>query len=446
MATVPSLMRHNKLAMFRHYFPLTNDIFPRKSHNLSAGHSNPGQDVVSNRSSGPHQLLDEMLKRDVESATPNEYTFGTVIHSSVLLEDLHLGRQIHAYAKKISLSSNVFVGSAMLDLYVKLSNIYDALRAFQDIHEPNVVSYATLIHGYIKEGRFDEAGVVFRSMPERNVVSWNTMISGCSQSGKNEEAVNFFVEMLRDGVVPSQSTYPCAIIAAANVGALGIGRSIQASAVKFLVSWNAVICGYAQNGLGNGAILMYEKMKLTGIQPNSITLLGLLLACNHVGLIDEGFKYFNQARYEDPSLLKSEHYACMIDLLSRSGRFQEAERFLHHLPFDPGVGFWKACLEDVRKMAECIGHKAEDEGERIKQDTRQQLDRNQKQVSGGAGVPRGSTTKKKPERPRKKESNHETGKDSVVRGYFRSGSGQVITYGRGTNARILWDSCPSSMS
>ncbi|KAL2250550.1 pentatricopeptide repeat-containing protein At5g42450, mitochondrial isoform X1 [Sesamum indicum] len=408
MAAVPNSIRQNKLVMFGHYFPLTNNIFPRSSHNLSAGHSEPGQDVVLDGSFGPHQLLDEMLKRDVESATslighfakqnqhrqailcflrmlflditPNEYTFGTVIHSSVVLEDLHLGRQIHSYAKKISLSSNVFVGSSVLDLYVKLSNINDALRAFQDIHEPNVVSYTTLIRGYIKQGRFDEAGGVFRSMPERNVVSWNTMISGCSQSGKNEEAVNYFVEMLRDSVVPSQSTYPCAVIAAANVGALGIGRSMHASAIKFLgelslflanslisfyakcgsmedslltfnkmrerniVSWNAVICGHAQNGLGKDAIEMYEKMKVKGIQPNSITLLGLLLACNHVGLIDEGYKYFNQARYEDPSLLKSEHYACMIDLLSRSGRFQEAERFLHDLPFDPGVGFWKALL------------------------------------------------------------------------------------------------------
>ncbi|KAK4419117.1 Pentatricopeptide repeat-containing protein, mitochondrial [Sesamum alatum] len=152
--------------MFRHYFSLTNNVLLRKSHDLPAGHSNPGRNVVLDRSSGPHQLLDEMLKRDVESATslighfakqnqhreaivcflrmlfldirPNEYTFGTVIHSSVVLEDLHLGRQIHSCAKKISLSSNVFVGSAMLDLYVKLGHIDDALRAFQDIHEPNV--------------------------------------------------------------------------------------------------------------------------------------------------------------------------------------------------------------------------------------------------------------------------------------------------------------------
>lgn len=408
MAVVPNLARQNRLAIFRQYFLQTNYIFPRKSHNLPARHFNPPQETVLELNSDAHQLLDALPKRDVKSATaligqfakqnqhreaivcflrmllldikPNEYTFGTVIHSSVVLKDLHVGKQIQSYATKVCLNSNVFAGSAFLDLYVKLSNIDDAVRAFQDINEPNVFSYATLIRAYTKEGRFAEAGVIFRSMPERNVISWNTMISGCSQSGKNEEAVNLFIEMLREGVTPIQSTYPCAIIAAANIGSLGLGRSIHACAVKFLgelglflanslislyakcgsmedsllvfskmrernvVSWNAVICGYAQNGQGNGAIEMYQKMKLSGIQPNSVTLLGLLLACNHAGLIDEGYKYFNQARYEDPTLLKAEHYACMIDLLSRSGRFQEAERFLRDLPFDPGVGFWKALL------------------------------------------------------------------------------------------------------
>ncbi|PIN15067.1 hypothetical protein CDL12_12298 [Handroanthus impetiginosus] len=410
MALAPSLAWQDKLAMFRHYLPLSNNILPRRPYNQSAKlfHLNPTTDIVSNLNSGAHHLLDKIPKGNVESATalishfsrqnqhreavacfstmllldirPNEYTFGTVLHSSIALKDLHLGKQMHSYAKKIGLSPNVFVGSAILDLYVKLSNTGDAVRAFNDIHEPNVVSYATLLRGYIREGWFDEAVVFFRSMPEKNVVSWNTMISGCSQTGKNEEAVNFLVEMLREGVIPSESTFPCAIIAAANVGALGIGRSIHACAVKFLgnlclflanslisfyakcgsmeeslfifnkmrerniVSWNAMICGYAQNGEGNGAIEIYEKMTEEGIQPNSVTFLGLLLACTHVGLVNEGYKYFNKVRYEDPSLLKPEHYACMIDLLSRSGRFHEAQRFLQDLPFDPGVGFWKALL------------------------------------------------------------------------------------------------------
>ncbi|XP_059646990.1 pentatricopeptide repeat-containing protein At5g42450, mitochondrial [Cornus florida] len=311
---------------------------------------------------------------------PNEFTFGTTIHLSTAAKDLNLGKQLHACATKFGLTSNVFVGSAVLDLYSKLSTIEEARRALEDTHEPNVVSYTGLISGYLKKEMFDDALELFRTMPERNVVSWNAMIGGYSQSGHNEEAVNLFIEMLREGLLPSQSSFPCAISAAANIAALGKGRSLHACAIKVLgkldmfvgnslvsfyakcgnmedsllvfrrlqernvVSWNALICGYAQNGRGKEAIDFFQKMQFSGLRPNSVTLLGLLLACNHVGLVDVGYSYFNQMRLKNPNMLKPEHYACMVDLLSRSGRFQEAEKFICNLPFDPGIGFWKTLL------------------------------------------------------------------------------------------------------
>ncbi|XP_004305224.1 PREDICTED: pentatricopeptide repeat-containing protein At5g42450, mitochondrial-like [Fragaria vesca subsp. vesca] len=322
-------------------------------------------------------LFSRMLVLNIR---PNEYTFGTVIPSSTVLGDLSIGKQLHAFATKMGLHSNVFVGSAMLDLYAKLSIIQDARRAFEDTQKPNVVSYTTLICAYLKKEMLEDALELFKVMPERNVVSWNAMIGGYSQTGHNEEAVNLFIEMLRNGLVPSQSTFPCAIIAAANIAALGIGRSFHACAVKALgkfdvfisnslisfyakcgsmedsllvfnrlrgrniVSWNAVICGYAQNGKGEEAISFFEKMSVSECKPNSVTLLGLLWACNHAGLVDKGYSYFNQARTEEPGILKPEHYACMVDLLSRSGCFRQAKEFISDLPFEPGIGFWKALL------------------------------------------------------------------------------------------------------
>lgn len=312
---------------------------------------------------------------------PNEFTFGTVLHSSTVLGDVFVGRQLHACATKIGLGSHVFVGSALLDLYVKLSStMEEAQKAFEDTQHPNVVSYTTLICGYLKRRNFEDALQVFREMPERNIVSWNAMVGGCSQTGHNEEAVRFFIDMVREGFIPNESTFPCVISASANIAALGIGKSFHACAIKFLgklnafvgnslisfyakcgsmedsllmfdkhckrniVSWNAVICGYAQNGRGVEAISFFERMVSAGCKPNEITLLGLLWACNHAGLADEGYSYFNKARIESPSLLKPEHYACMVDMLARSGRFTEAESFLRSLPFDPGIGFWKALL------------------------------------------------------------------------------------------------------
>ncbi|CAK7341817.1 unnamed protein product [Dovyalis caffra] len=323
------------------------------------------------------QLFSRMLFLNI---TPNEFTFSTVIHSSTSLGDLNLGRQFHSCAMKIGLNSIVFVGSAVLDFYAKLGSIEEAQRAFEEIQNPNVVSYTTLIHGYLKKGGVEKAFKLFKQMPERNVVSWNAMIGGFSQMGQNEEAVNLFVEMIREGLVPSQSTFPCAIIAAANIAALEMGKSFHACAVKTLgefsvfvgnslisfyakcgsmedslrlfhelpersiVSWNAVICGFAQNGRGEDAVNFYERMRNASLRPNSVTLLGLLWACNHAGLVKRGYSYFDRARLENPSILKPKHYACMVDLLSRCGCFKEAREFLDDLPFKPGIGFWKALL------------------------------------------------------------------------------------------------------
>ncbi|KAJ0028751.1 hypothetical protein Pint_35494 [Pistacia integerrima] len=369
-------------------------------------------DMQSDKFSNARQLFDEVPDLNVVQATsiigrfnkqhqheeavylfssmllmtirPNQFTFGTIIHSSIALKDLNLGKQLHACATKMGLQSNVFVGSAMLDCYVKLGSIDEATRVFQDTHKPNVVSYTTMIRGFLKKDRVEDAVKLFQKMPERNIVSWNAMIGGFSQTGHNEEAVNLFVEMLREGYVPNHCTFPCALIAAANIAALGMGKSFHACAVKFLgkfdayvgnalisfyaksgsmedsllvfnklierniVSWNAVICGYAQNGRGEEAVEFFERMKVQCIRPNDVTILGLLWACNHAGLVDEGYSYFNQIRLEDPGMLKPEHYACMVDLLSRSGRFKEAEEFLCDLPFDPGIGFWKALLGGCR--------------------------------------------------------------------------------------------------
>ncbi|KAJ6382517.1 hypothetical protein OIU77_031043 [Salix suchowensis] len=161
----------------------------------------------------------------------------------------------------------------------------EAQRAFEDIQHPNIVSYTTLIHGYLKKGRFEEAFELFKQMPERNIVSWNAMIGGFSQMGQNEEAVNLFVEMIREGFVPDQYTFPCAIIAAANIAALEMGRSFHACAVKTLGELSVFV--------GNSLISFYAKC------------------------------------------------GSMEDSL-------QAQEFLRDLPFNPGVGFWKALLGGCR--------------------------------------------------------------------------------------------------
>lgn len=355
--------------------------------NVVSGTAAIGSFVKQNRHVEASHAFKRLLYLGIR---PNEFTFGTVIGSSTSMRDVKLGKQLHGFALRMGLSSNVFVGSAVLNCYVKLSTLIDARRSFDDTRDPNVVSITNLISGYLKRHDFEEALALFRAMPEKSVVTWNAVIGGFSQTGRNEEAVNTFVDMLREGCVvmhPNESTFPCLITAVSNIASHGGGKSIHACAIKFLgedfnvfvwnslvsfyskcgnmedsllafnkiqeqerniVSWNSMVWGYAHNGRGDEAIAMFERMiQETNLKPNSVTLLGVLFACNHAGLIREGYLYFNKAVNDyddDPNLLQPEHYACMVDMLSRSGRFKEAEELIKSMPLEPGIGFWKALL------------------------------------------------------------------------------------------------------
>ncbi|CAA6654898.1 unnamed protein product [Spirodela intermedia] len=337
--------------------------------------------------SGDHQLLEENLSRDVVSATavlsslgredrhgdamllfcrllrlglrPNQFTFGTTIHTATALRRADLGRQLHALATKMGLQCDVFVGSSLLDLYGKLGAVEEALEAFSAIANPNVVAHTALLAAFLKHRRLSAARRLFLGMPERNATSWNAMIGGCSKMGLNEESLLLFVEMCREGTRPNQSTFPSVLSTAGNAAHLGdpadvfVGNALISFYSKCgspedallvfrrlrrrnLVTWNAILCGHAQNGRGREALALYNTMREEeGYEPNEVTLLGVLSACSHAGLVDDG----------TPQMLRPEHYACMVDMLARHGRVAEAHRFMaEETPFRPGIGFWKAAL------------------------------------------------------------------------------------------------------
>jgi len=111
-----------------------------------------------------------------------------------------------------------------------------------------------------------------------------------------------------------------------------------------VVSWNAMIAGYAQHGFGNEALKMFEELQRTGVKPNEVTFIGILSACSHAGLVDEGLRYFN-SMYEDYCIApRAEHYACIIDLLGRAGRLEEAKEFVNKATCEPNSSMWGALL------------------------------------------------------------------------------------------------------
>lgn len=239
----------------------------------------------------------------------------------------------------------------------------------RDGYESLVYVQNSLVHMYASCGNADGAHKVFDLMCERDVVAWNTVINGFAVNGKPNEALILFQEMCEgdDRVSPDGFTMVSLLTACAEVGALALGRRIHVYMVKAglsannvhtsnalldlyakcgrvgeaqrvfgemgernVVSWTSLIVGLAVNGCGKEAIRIFEEefLKEKGMVPTEITFVGVLYACSHCGMVDEGFDYFRKMRDEYGIAPRMEHYGCMVDLLGRAGLVERAHRFI----------------------------------------------------------------------------------------------------------------------
>eukprot|EP01018_Ginkgo_biloba_P033235 Gb_08628 [translate_table: standard] len=276
--------------------------------------------------------------------------------------------------------------------YAQNGHADEALTLFHQMQlegvKPDVVSWTGIIAGLAQNGQGDEALRYFNQMElagvKPNVISWTAMIAGYTQSGNGEEALKFFRQMLLAGVKPNSVTIASLLPGCAYLAAVWQGRCIHGYIIRSgfesditvgsalvamhskcgsiedacqvfdkmsqrdVVSFNAMIAGYAMHGHGENALTLFYQMQEAGIKPDCITLTGVLSACSHAGLVDEGWRCFDhmsQVYHITPSM---EHYACMVDLFSRAGHLNEAESFINKMPVQPIASVWGALLGACR--------------------------------------------------------------------------------------------------
>lgn len=258
----------------------------------------------------------------------------------------------------------------LIDGYVKVGDMESARSLFDEMPERNVISWTSMIYGYCNNGDVLSARFLFDAMPEKNLVSWNAMIGGYCQNKQPHEALKLFRELQSSTVFePNEVTVVSILPAIATLGALELGewvhRFVQRKKLdaavnvctslvdmylkcgeiskarkvfseipkKETATWNALINGFAMNGLASEALEAFSEMQQEGIKPNDITMTGVLSACSHGGLVEEGKGQF-KAMIESGLSPKIEHYGCLVDLLGRAGCLDEAENLIKSMPFE----------------------------------------------------------------------------------------------------------------
>ncbi|CAI0452199.1 unnamed protein product [Linum tenue] len=277
-------------------------------------------------------------------------------------------------------TKNSISWNAMIAGYVKSKKMELAGELFVAMDCRNTSSWNTMITGYAQSGDIARARELFDEMPQRDSISWSALIAGYAQNGFSEEALQLFVEMERVGERLNRSSFTCALAACSDIAALELGKEVHGRLVKAgyhtgcfvgnsllamyckcgsideardafreiaerdVVSWNTMIHGYARHGFGQEALSIFESMKIEGIRPDEATMVGVLSACGHAGLIDKGTECFYSMTKVYGVAPNPVHYTCMIDLLGRAGRLKEAQDLVRNMPFKPDAAAWGALL------------------------------------------------------------------------------------------------------
>ncbi|XP_059655755.1 pentatricopeptide repeat-containing protein At2g03380, mitochondrial [Cornus florida] len=296
---------------------------------------------------------DEALKLFVDKKwlgiMPNCVTFASVLSACAQSGNLKLGMSIHGLGIKLCLEDTT-VTNALIDMYAKCHRIGNAYYLFD-------------------------------ALSDKDVIAWNSIISGYSQNGSAYEALNLFHQMRSEYLVPDAVTIVAVLSACASLCALRVGSSLHAYCMKEgllssniyvgtallnlyakcgdaksartvfdgmgeknTVTWSAMIGGYGMQGDSNGSLSLFNDMLEEKLKPNDVIFTTILSACSHTGMVGEGWRHFNLMCQQFNFVPSMKHYACMVDLLARAGRLEEAWAFIEMMPIQPNVSVFGAFL------------------------------------------------------------------------------------------------------
>ena len=298
------------------------------------------------------------FKMQFEGIPPNAITFICSLKACASIGALDKGKEIHMNIEKDGLvQQNIVVGNALIDMYAKC-------------------------------GSLAKAAEVFHVMPVRNIVTWSTIVAGYAQHGFGEEALHYLEQMKLEGITPDAVTYISSLKACASAGAIFKGQQIHAEIItkrllgtnlavgntlidmyakcgslkkahevferlpiRNVVTWNAIIAGYAQIGMVNTVFLTFDKMIGENIFPNQVTFLSVLTACSHAGLVVRGQMFFEIMSQNFGIASSLAHQTCMIDLLGRAGQLDKAMEIIEKMRFHGDLITWLTLLGACKKWS-----------------------------------------------------------------------------------------------
>ncbi|KAK4345037.1 hypothetical protein RND71_035213 [Anisodus tanguticus] len=348
--------------------------------------------LTSHVNQGQHERALSLFRQihSTLSLSLDPFVFPLALKSCAALNFSQLGATIHAYTYKASFTSNPFVACALVDMYGKCVSLASARQLFDESPERNVVVWNSMISLYARCNDIGSALELFRVMDVGpNSATFNAIIAGLAETEDGfSKAVSCYREMGRIGLRPNLITVLALLRACLGVADVNLIEQIHGYSIRNdidldlqfrsglieaygrcgcldkahqvfvsmksrdVVAWSSLISVYALHGQAGPALEVFKQMEKANVKPDGITFLGVLKACSHAGLADEAQMYFSRMRVRYGVEASRDHYACLIDVLSRAGRLHQAYDVIRKMPVKVTAKAWGALLASCRTYGE----------------------------------------------------------------------------------------------
>lgn len=308
-------------------------------------------------------LFLEMYKQRMEF---DQATLLAVLNAIADVEATIVCKQVHALIVKLGYQADNFIINSLVDSYGKCSQVHDAARVFEECPAVDLPSYTSLMTAYAQCGRGEEALKLYLKLLDMDIKPdsfvCSSLLNACANLSAYEQGKQIHVHVLKMGFMSDVFAGNSLVNMYAKCGSIeDAGHAFHEVPERSVVSWSAMIGGLAQHGHGREALHLFNNMLKDGISPNHVTLVSVLSACNHAGLVDEAQWYFDTMKEQFGIEQTQEHYACMIDVLGRAGKLDKAMDLVNNMPFEANGAIWGALLgaAKIHKDVELGQHAAE---------------------------------------------------------------------------------------
>ncbi|XP_057854693.2 pentatricopeptide repeat-containing protein At2g13600 isoform X2 [Cryptomeria japonica] len=320
----------------------------------------PQQDVVSwtamisgyAQNGLAEKALENYKQMQLADVKPNSATFVSILSACAKMGALEQGMDIHRSIRQSGLSSNVEVGNALLDMYVKCGSMQRAYELFDTMPQRNVVSWTAMISGCAQNGLFEMALETFKNMQLAGVnpdaATFASVFPACAKMEYLEQGIEFHQRVMKCGFLSNVVVGNALINMYAKCGSIQKARKFfDTMSQQDVVSFNGMIAGYAQNGHFEKALELFRQMPQTGVQPDRLTFVNILLACGKMGYLELGIDIHQSINRRGYSSDVGVGYA-LIDMYAKCNSIQRARELFDTMP-ERDVVSWTTMIAGYAK-------------------------------------------------------------------------------------------------